>query len=110
MVVLGRRNIGKWYTAVLDKLTLIRVDLPPMDRELHCQTSSFSQVFLAFCSNPPHEACQQTWAPQGILLGNFQSGSQKLMHTRLLDYCPLQLVEFHSFQSLFLVNHLLINI
>jgi hypothetical protein len=45
IVVFGRRNIDVWYIVVLDKLDLIRIDLPPIDKELPCYTSNFFSIF-----------------------------------------------------------------
>jgi hypothetical protein len=39
--VLGSKNIDMRYITVLDRLDLIKVDLPPIDKELPCQISNF---------------------------------------------------------------------
>jgi len=44
-VVLGRRYIEMWYIKELDKLELINIILPAMDKGLPFQAASFPHFF-----------------------------------------------------------------
>ena len=60
VVVLGRRYMDIWYINVLDKLELIRVNLPAMDKSLLSMLRAFLDFSLA---KEPNLLCATFQAP-----------------------------------------------
>ena len=64
VVVLGRKYMDIWYIKVLERLELISVSLPAMDKELPFHVDSFFRFFLVKVPSPWYATFQ---AQQGLL-------------------------------------------